>query len=178
MATSARCQILQARTSFILVSDFYTSDNFCILPYQKELVESPPARSGEIKRRLFITPILFLLGRCQAVKLSTVKLSTVNCQLSTVNCQLSTVNCQLSTSNCQAVNCQLSTVNCQLSTSNCCLLLRFDYFDFHSRNPAAHHSQHVGCAGGQVNQPIAHIGAAVVNADDYGAAVVEISHHD
>ncbi|MEG4547287.1 MULTISPECIES: hypothetical protein, partial [unclassified Microcoleus] len=72
MATSARCQILQARTSFILVSDFYTSDNFCILPYQKELVESPPARSGEIKIRLFITPILGLKGRCQAVKLSQV----------------------------------------------------------------------------------------------------------
>ncbi|WP_293155374.1 hypothetical protein [Microcoleus sp. bin48.metabat.b7b8b9.023] len=36
---------------------------------------------GEIKIRLFITPILFLL------------LSTVNCQLSTVNRQLLTVNC-------------------------------------------------------------------------------------
>ncbi|WP_293351736.1 MULTISPECIES: hypothetical protein [unclassified Microcoleus] len=48
-------------------------------------------RSGEIKNRRFITPILFLPGRdnCQ--------LPTVNCQLSTVNCQLSTVNCQLST---------------------------------------------------------------------------------
>ncbi|WP_293335252.1 hypothetical protein [Microcoleus sp. CAWBG58] len=53
---------------------------------------------GEIKIRLFITPILFLLGRGRG---------RGNCQLSTVNCQLSTVNCQLST-----VNCQLSTVNC------------------------------------------------------------------
>ncbi|WP_293158306.1 MULTISPECIES: hypothetical protein [unclassified Microcoleus] len=54
-------------------------------------------RSGEIKNRRFITPILFLPGRD-------------NCQLPTVNCQLSTVNCQLPT-----VNCQLSTVNCHLT---------------------------------------------------------------
>src|SRR5919202_826257 len=47
-----------------------------------------------------------------------------------------------------------------------------------SRNAAAHHSQHAGGAGGQVNEPVAHIGAAVINADDYGATVVEISHHD
>ncbi|MCC3428836.1 MAG: hypothetical protein JGK01_03040 [Microcoleus sp. PH2017_03_ELD_O_A] len=40
-----------------------------------------------MKIRLFITPILFLLGRGRS--------QTVNCQLSTVNCQLSTVNCQL-----------------------------------------------------------------------------------
>ncbi|WP_293360811.1 hypothetical protein [Microcoleus sp. CAWBG24] len=33
---------------------------------------------GEIKIRLFITPILFLLGRG--------RFQTVNCQLSTVNC--------------------------------------------------------------------------------------------
>ncbi len=46
--------------------------------YQKELVESPPAGTGEIKIGLFITPILFLLGRVA------LKLSTVNCQLSTV----------------------------------------------------------------------------------------------
>ncbi|TAE52174.1 MAG: hypothetical protein EAZ39_06405 [Oscillatoriales cyanobacterium] len=65
--------------------------------YQKELVESPPAFEGDIKIRVFITPILRLLGRGSS--------PTVNCQLSTVNCQLSTVNCQLST-----VNCQLSTV--------------------------------------------------------------------
>ncbi|MCC3509012.1 MAG: hypothetical protein JGK29_07745 [Microcoleus sp. PH2017_17_BER_D_A] len=38
------------------------------------MVESPPAGAGEIKIRLFITPILFVLGQ----------LSTVNCQLSTV----------------------------------------------------------------------------------------------
>ncbi|WP_293239632.1 hypothetical protein [Microcoleus sp. PH2017_32_RDM_D_A] len=35
-------------------------------------------RSGEIKIRLFITPILGLLGRGRS--------QTVNCQLSTVNC--------------------------------------------------------------------------------------------
>ena len=39
----------------------------------------PQARSGEIKRRLFITPILFLPGRDRY------HLSTVNCQLSTEN---------------------------------------------------------------------------------------------
>ncbi|MCC3509735.1 MULTISPECIES: hypothetical protein [unclassified Microcoleus] len=33
---------------------------------------------GDIKTRLFITPILFLLGRSCS--------QTVNCQLSTVNC--------------------------------------------------------------------------------------------
>ncbi|MCC3548017.1 MAG: hypothetical protein JGK32_02645 [Microcoleus sp. PH2017_31_RDM_U_A] len=50
------------------------------------MVESPPARSGEIKIRLFISPILGL-------PLSSVlNRSTINCQLSTVNCQLSTVN--------------------------------------------------------------------------------------
>ncbi|WP_293342868.1 hypothetical protein [Microcoleus sp. CAWBG58] len=53
--------------------------------YQKELVESPPAFEGGIKIRVFITPILRLLGRGSS--------PTVNCQLSTVNCQLSTVNC-------------------------------------------------------------------------------------
>ncbi|WP_293359536.1 MULTISPECIES: hypothetical protein [unclassified Microcoleus] len=35
-------------------------------------------RSGEIKIRLLITPILFLLRRGRS--------QTVNCQLSTVNC--------------------------------------------------------------------------------------------
>ncbi|MCC3428696.1 MAG: hypothetical protein JGK08_01070 [Microcoleus sp. PH2017_04_SCI_O_A] len=53
------------------------------------MVESPPACSGEIKIRLFITPILGLKGRGRS--------PSVNGQLSTVNCQLSTVNCQLST---------------------------------------------------------------------------------
>ncbi|WP_293142705.1 MULTISPECIES: hypothetical protein [unclassified Microcoleus] len=52
----------------------------------------PKPRSEEIKKRRFITQILFLLSQM---------LSTVNCQLSTVNCQPSTVNCQLSTVNCQ-----------------------------------------------------------------------------
>ncbi|MCC3422628.1 MAG: hypothetical protein JGK12_01555 [Microcoleus sp. PH2017_01_SCD_O_A] len=51
-----------------------------IRAYQKELVESPKPERGEIKIRLFITPILFLLGRGRS--------QTVNCQLSTVNCQL------------------------------------------------------------------------------------------
>ncbi|MCC3432414.1 MAG: hypothetical protein EAZ90_16060 [Oscillatoriales cyanobacterium] len=37
----------------------------------------PEPRSGEIKIRLFITPILLLLGRGRS------NLSTVNCQLST-----------------------------------------------------------------------------------------------
>ncbi|MCC3433608.1 MAG: hypothetical protein JGK01_08410 [Microcoleus sp. PH2017_03_ELD_O_A] len=46
--------------------------------YQKELVESKKASEEEIKIRLFITPILFLLGRGRS--------QTVNCQLSTVNC--------------------------------------------------------------------------------------------
>jgi len=64
------------------------------------------------------------------------------------------------------------------SASHSCLLRRFHHFDFHSRNPTAHHSQHAGGACGQVNESIAHIGAAVINADDYGAAVVEISDHD
>ncbi|MCC3430848.1 MAG: hypothetical protein JGK08_12515 [Microcoleus sp. PH2017_04_SCI_O_A] len=41
--------------------------------YQKELVESPPACSGEIKIRLFISPILGLKGRGRS--------QTVNCQL-------------------------------------------------------------------------------------------------
>jgi CheY-like chemotaxis protein len=41
-----------------------------------------PRSSGEIKRRLFITPILFLPGRGRYL--------AVNCQLSTVNCQLKT----------------------------------------------------------------------------------------
>ncbi|WP_293147783.1 hypothetical protein [Microcoleus sp. bin48.metabat.b7b8b9.023] len=35
---------------------------------------------GEINIRLFITPILFVIGRGRS--------QTVNCQLSTVNCQL------------------------------------------------------------------------------------------
>ncbi|WP_293359668.1 MULTISPECIES: hypothetical protein [unclassified Microcoleus] len=48
---------------------------FC---YQKELVESPPALSGEIKITLFIPQILRLRGRCQLI-------NAVNCQLSTVN---------------------------------------------------------------------------------------------
>jgi hypothetical protein len=48
------------------------------LTYQKELVESPPARSGEIKIILFITPMLGLKGRGSS--------RTVNCQA--VNCQL------------------------------------------------------------------------------------------
>ena len=38
---------------FLFVSEFY----------QKELVESPKPERGEIKIRLFITPILFLLDR-------------------------------------------------------------------------------------------------------------------
>ncbi|MCC3419191.1 MAG: hypothetical protein JGK24_09055 [Microcoleus sp. PH2017_29_MFU_D_A] len=33
------------------------------LTYQKELVENPPAFEAEIKIRLFITPILRLLGK-------------------------------------------------------------------------------------------------------------------
>ncbi|MCC3432576.1 MAG: hypothetical protein JGK08_21990 [Microcoleus sp. PH2017_04_SCI_O_A] len=37
------------------------------------MVESPPVGAGEIKIRLFITPILFLLGRGRS--------QTVNCQL-------------------------------------------------------------------------------------------------
>ncbi|MCC3442571.1 MAG: hypothetical protein JGK01_12390 [Microcoleus sp. PH2017_03_ELD_O_A] len=43
------------------------------------MVESPPACSGEIKIRLFITPILGLKGRSrsQTVKLSSGQLSTV-----------------------------------------------------------------------------------------------------
>jgi hypothetical protein len=47
----------------------------------------PQARSGEIKKRLFITPILFLPGRCRYL--------AVNSQQSTVNSQQSTVNSQL-----------------------------------------------------------------------------------
>jgi hypothetical protein len=46
--------------------------------YQKELVESPPVFEGEIKIRLFITPILGLPGRGRS--------QTVNSQQSTVNC--------------------------------------------------------------------------------------------
>src|SRR4028118_2359735 len=46
----------------------------------------PQARSGEIKKRLFITPILFLPGRCCYL--------AVNTQHSTVNSQQSTVNSQ------------------------------------------------------------------------------------
>ncbi|WP_293239213.1 hypothetical protein [Microcoleus sp. PH2017_32_RDM_D_A] len=42
------------------------------------MVESPPAGAGEIKIRVFITPILGLKGRGRS--------QTVNCQLSTVNC--------------------------------------------------------------------------------------------
>jgi hypothetical protein len=45
----------------------------------------PQARSGEIKKRLFITPILFLPGRCRYPR------STVNSQQSTVNSQLNRV---------------------------------------------------------------------------------------
>jgi len=44
----------------------------------------PQARSGEIKRRLFITPILFLPGRCRP---ACGQQSTVNSQQSTVNSQ-------------------------------------------------------------------------------------------
>jgi len=40
----------------------------------------PEPRSGKLKRRLFITPILGLPGRGRYL--------AVNCQLSTVNCQL------------------------------------------------------------------------------------------
>ncbi|WP_293336970.1 hypothetical protein [Microcoleus sp. CAWBG58] len=40
------------------------------------MVESPPAFEGEIKIRLFITPILGLIGRGRS--------QTDNCQLSTV----------------------------------------------------------------------------------------------
>ncbi|WP_293336923.1 hypothetical protein [Microcoleus sp. CAWBG58] len=47
------------------------------------MLESPPARSGEIKIRLFITPFLGVKGKGSS--------PSVNCQLSTVNCQLSTV---------------------------------------------------------------------------------------
>ena len=43
----------------------------------------PQARSGEIKKRLFITPILFLPGRCRYL--------AVNSQQSTVNSQLNRV---------------------------------------------------------------------------------------
>ncbi|WP_293338769.1 hypothetical protein [Microcoleus sp. CAWBG58] len=46
--------------------------------YQKELVESPPTRSGEIKIGLFITPILELRGRG---RYQTVKRSIVPGQL-------------------------------------------------------------------------------------------------
>ena len=46
--------------------------------YQKELVESRNTSQGEIKIRLFITPILFLLGRGRS--------QTVTGQLSQVNC--------------------------------------------------------------------------------------------
>ncbi len=49
--------------------------------YQKELVESPPAGVGEIKIRLFITPILGLKGRGRS--------PSVNYQLSTVEGSLS-----------------------------------------------------------------------------------------
>ena len=44
----------------------------------------PQARSREIKKRLFITPILFLPGRCRYL--------AVNSQQSTVNSQQSAVN--------------------------------------------------------------------------------------
>ncbi|WP_293359295.1 MULTISPECIES: hypothetical protein [unclassified Microcoleus] len=47
--------------------------------YPKELVESPPAIAGEIKIRLFITPILFLPKRART---GAPPLQTVNCQLS------------------------------------------------------------------------------------------------
>jgi hypothetical protein len=56
------------------------------------------ARSGEIKKRLFITPILFLPGRCRP---ACGQESTVNSQQSTVNSQQSTVNSQQSTVNSQ-----------------------------------------------------------------------------
>ncbi|WP_293330310.1 hypothetical protein [Microcoleus sp. CAWBG58] len=45
------------------------------------MVESPPAFEGEIKIRLFITPILFFLGRGRS--------PSVNYQLSTVEGSLS-----------------------------------------------------------------------------------------
>ncbi|MEG4530010.1 hypothetical protein [Microcoleus sp. D2_18a_D3] len=51
-----------------------------VLP--KRIGLKPEPLHGEIKRRLFITPILGLPGRGRY------QLSTVNCQLSTVNCQL------------------------------------------------------------------------------------------
>ncbi|MCC3429871.1 MAG: hypothetical protein JGK01_10270 [Microcoleus sp. PH2017_03_ELD_O_A] len=44
---------------------------------RKNWLKASP-RSGEIKIRLFITPILFLLGRGRS--------PSVNCQLPTVNC--------------------------------------------------------------------------------------------
>ncbi|TAE19450.1 MAG: hypothetical protein EAZ39_06905 [Oscillatoriales cyanobacterium] len=44
---------------------------------RKNWLKASPC-SGEIKIKLFITPILFLLGRGRS--------QTVNCQLSTVNC--------------------------------------------------------------------------------------------
>ncbi|WP_293338443.1 hypothetical protein [Microcoleus sp. CAWBG58] len=49
--------------------------------YQKELVESPPARSGEIKIRLFNLLLQFSDLRVE-----------VNCQLSTVESHLSFLN--------------------------------------------------------------------------------------
>jgi len=49
----------------------------------------PEPRSGEIKKRLFITPILFLPGRCRP---ACGQQPTVNSQQSTVNSQQSTVN--------------------------------------------------------------------------------------
>ncbi|WP_293271978.1 hypothetical protein, partial [Microcoleus sp. PH2017_02_FOX_O_A] len=58
------------------------SQQLPILPERIGL--KPQARSGKIKRRLFITPILFLSGRGSS-QLSSGQLSTVNCQLSTVN---------------------------------------------------------------------------------------------
>ncbi|MCC3549553.1 MAG: hypothetical protein EAZ90_22050 [Oscillatoriales cyanobacterium] len=64
------------------------------------MVESPPAGAGEIKIRLFITPILGLKGRGYSQTVTGQlrgQARTIHCpyQRSTVNCQLSTVNCQL-----------------------------------------------------------------------------------
>ncbi|WP_293147873.1 hypothetical protein [Microcoleus sp. bin48.metabat.b7b8b9.023] len=64
--------------------DFYQNNWFKASPFSEKLKSdySLPFE-GDIKVRLFITSILFFLGRgCS---------QTVNCQLSTVNCQLSTV---------------------------------------------------------------------------------------
>ncbi|WP_293150629.1 MULTISPECIES: hypothetical protein [unclassified Microcoleus] len=54
--------------------------------YQKELVESPPAREK------LNSDCSLLQSSDLRVEVS-LKLSTVNSQLSTLNCQLSTVNC-------------------------------------------------------------------------------------